>query len=92
MLEVVFKVVPDPDHKYSKRPLKDNQRIALVVPVKVGISSDTHYEVLGGLSEGDDIVVGSYKAISRELKHEQVVEISEQPGKSKDKPAAPETK
>ncbi len=92
LLEVVFKVVPDPDHKYSKRPLKDNQRIALVVPVKVGISSDTHYEVLGGLSEGDDIVVGSYKAISRELKHEQVVEISEQPGKSKDKPAAPETK
>ena len=92
MLEVVFKVVPDPDHEYSKRPLKDNQRIALVVPVKVGISSDTHYEVLGGLSEGDDIVVGSYKAISRELKHEQVVEISEQPGKSKDKPAAPETK
>ncbi|NOZ74863.1 MAG: efflux RND transporter periplasmic adaptor subunit [FCB group bacterium] len=82
LLEVVFKVAPDPDREFSKRPLKENQRIALVSPVKVGISSDTHYEVLSGLEEGDEVVTGSYKAISRELNHGQVVEVP--PAKEKD--------
>ncbi len=82
MLEVVFKVVPDSDHEFSKRPLEENQRIALVVPVKVGISSDTHYEILSGLNEGDEVVTGSYKAISRELVHGQVVEVPTEKGKS----------
>ena len=35
--------------------------------MKVGISSDTHYELLSGLDEGEEIVTGSYKAISKDL-------------------------
>ena len=36
--------------------------------VKLGISSDTHYEILTGLSEGEEIVVGNYRAVSKELR------------------------
>ena len=38
-----------------------------VVPVKIGISDDNFWEVTDGLKEGDEIVVGGYGAISREL-------------------------
>lgn len=38
-----------------------------VVPVKIGISDDDFWEITDGLKEGDEIVVGSYKAISRDL-------------------------
>ena len=44
-------------------------------PVKVGISSETDYEVLSGLIEGDEIIIGNYKAISRELKHNALVKV-----------------
>lgn len=86
LLEVVFKVAPDPDHEFSKRPLKENQRIALVAPVKVGISSETHFEILSGLQEGDEVITGSYKAISRELNHGQIVENSLPQEKAAEKP------
>jgi len=41
--------------------------IAKVVPVETGISDDTNIEIIAGLQEGDVVVSGSYKAISREL-------------------------
>jgi len=37
------------------------------VPVKIGISDDNYWEVTGGLIEGDEIVSGGYRAISRDL-------------------------
>ncbi len=37
-------------------------------PVTVGISSSNFYEITDGLEEGELLVVGNYKAISRELK------------------------
>ena len=46
-----------------------------VRPVKVGISSETDYEIISGLIEGDEIVIGNYKAISRELKHNALVKV-----------------
>jgi len=36
-------------------------------PVKVGIAGEKHFEVIGGLKEGEKIVAGTYQAI-RELK------------------------
>jgi HlyD family secretion protein len=36
--------------------------------VKTGISSDVDYEVLEGVSEGDNIVVGPYRALAKDLK------------------------
>jgi HlyD family secretion protein len=36
-------------------------------PVKIGISDDNFWEVIDGLKEGQEIVTGSYHAISRDL-------------------------
>ena len=35
--------------------------------VRTGIQSDTHIEIKSGLGDGDQVVVGSYRAISRDL-------------------------
>ncbi len=37
------------------------------VPVKIGISDDNYWEITDGLHEGDEIVTGNYRAISRDL-------------------------
>jgi HlyD family secretion protein len=37
------------------------------VPVKIGIFDDDYYEITDGLKEGDEIVIGGYHAISRDL-------------------------
>lgn len=47
----------------KKAPEKVVQR-----QVELGISSDTHYQIVGGLKEGEEIVIGNYKAVSKELK------------------------
>jgi HlyD family secretion protein len=52
MVEVVF--------------LKDNER-AKMVPVKLGISDDSYWEITEGLEEGQEIVSGGHRAISRDL-------------------------
>src|SRR5215510_1030486 len=41
-------------------------------PVKVGIAGEKHFEVIGGLKEGEKIVAGTYQAI-RELKDGTIV-------------------
>ena len=43
--------------------------------MKVGISSNTHYEILEGLKEGEEIVIGNYKALSKLLKHNMKVNV-----------------
>ena len=37
------------------------------VPVKIGISDDTFWEITDGLKDGDEIVTGGFKAIGRDL-------------------------
>jgi HlyD family secretion protein len=37
------------------------------VPIKIGVSDDNFWEITGGLKEGDEIVTGGYRAISRDL-------------------------
>jgi HlyD family secretion protein len=59
----------------SFKKAKKGTKYVHVRPVKVGISSETDYEVLSGLNEGDKIVTGSYKSISRELKHNALVKL-----------------
>jgi HlyD family secretion protein len=38
-----------------------------MVPVKIGISDDSYWEITDGLKEGDEVVSGGYRAISRDL-------------------------
>jgi HlyD family secretion protein len=41
--------------------------------VKTGISDDTHIEIIEGLTGGEEVVTGGYKAISRELDEDKKV-------------------
>ena len=40
---------------------------AKMVPVKIGISDDNYWEITDGLIEGQEVVSGGFKAITREL-------------------------
>jgi HlyD family secretion protein len=57
--------------KESPRPmdvvfvLKGNRVEA--VPVKIGICDDNYWEITDGLTNGEEIVIGGYRAISRDL-------------------------
>ena len=42
---------------------------AQMVKVTTGISDDTYMEIKSGVQPGDEVVAGSYSAISRKLKH-----------------------
>ena len=82
-VEVVFLI----NNKTSDIEIEKASKGDLIVlqkEVEVGISSDTHFEVIKGLEEGDHIVTGSYKAISKELKDSSLVEIKSEL-KEKDK-------
>lgn len=52
--------------------------------VKTGIQSDTHIEILEGLSEGDEIVIGNYRAISKDLSNGSQVVVKNGNGNGKD--------
>jgi HlyD family secretion protein len=40
---------------------------AKMVPVKIGISDDSYWEITDGLQEGQEIISGGYRAVSRDL-------------------------
>jgi HlyD family secretion protein len=48
---------------------------AIAKQVRTGIQSDEYIEILEGLEEGDEVVTGSYRAISRDLENGAVVTI-----------------
>ena len=53
----------------KEKKYKRGSQFVHIRPVNVGISSETHYELINGLDENDLIVIGNYKAVSKELKH-----------------------
>ncbi len=52
---------------------------AVARQVKTGIQSDEFIEILDGLAEGDEVVSGSYRAISRDLENGSTVTINRNP-------------
>jgi HlyD family secretion protein len=57
---------------------------AKMVPVKRGISDENYVEIVDGLKEGQEVVSGGYKAISRELEDGKKIKIGpakNEPGK-----------
>lgn len=54
--------------------VKDGDRVRMV-PVKRGISDDNYTEITEGLEEGQDVVSGGFKAISRELEDGKKIRI-----------------
>jgi HlyD family secretion protein len=63
--------------------VKEGDKVKLV-PVETGIADNTHIEIKKGIKAGDEVVSGSYAAISRKLKDGMVVQI-EKPKKDQDK-------
>lgn len=60
--------------KKSKEAAKPTEVVFIVdgdhvkmVPVKIGISDDSYWEIVEGLKEGDEVVSGGYRAIGRDL-------------------------
>jgi len=76
--------------KDSKRPemievafcVENNKSV--MKPVKLGISDDTHYVVLSGLEEGDNVITGPFRVLSRTLKDDELVEFEEKQKENKD--------
>jgi HlyD family secretion protein len=61
----------DKKSKEGAKPIEvvfiaDGER-AKMVPVKIGISDDSYWEIVEGLKEGDEVVSGGYRAIGRDL-------------------------
>ncbi len=54
---------------------------AQMVKVTTGIADDTSMEIKSGIKEGDEVISGSYSAISRKLKDGAKVTIDKEPAK-----------
>ncbi len=54
---------------------------AAVRPVKLGISDDTHYAVLSGVSEGEWVITGPFKILNKTLKDGDPVHRKKKSGK-----------
>jgi HlyD family secretion protein len=64
---------------------------AKMVPVKIGISDDNYWEITEGLKEGQEIISGGYRAISRDLEDGKKIKKGP-PAGEKDKEGQPEKK
>ncbi|WP_456443320.1 efflux RND transporter periplasmic adaptor subunit [Caldithrix abyssi] len=51
---------------------------AVIKPVKLGISDDTHYAVLSGLQEGDEVITGPFRVLTKTLKNGQAVRVKQE--------------
>jgi HlyD family secretion protein len=60
---------------------------AKMIPVKIGISDDNYWEITDGLSEGQEVVSGSFRAITRELEDGKKIHKGPAAGENKDKEA-----
>lgn len=57
----------------------DDESRTRIVEVETGIADDSHYVILSGVSVGDEVVTGPYRAVSRTLEPGELVEEREPP-------------
>ena len=79
-IDVVF-VLED---GFEGRKAEEGEKYALIRSVKVGISGENYYAVQSGIEEGEKIVVGGYRVLSKELNHGDLVIIKNQKENSVD--------
>lgn len=87
----------DPDAKEKEGNKTDDNNLEVIfvtdsaadtvkmVPVKTGLQDDTYIEVLSGVSDGEEIVVGPYSAISRKLKSGSEINTKKEEDKKEEK-------
>lgn len=76
---------PSASEEESKKPKTAPKQIEVVFvveggvakmrPVVTGISSETDIEILSGVKEDEQVVTGSYRVLSKELKHGTAVKV-----------------
>ena len=73
------KNINDKSNKKNKKPVEvvfvEKNNLAKMKKVKTGISDDTYMEIKKGLQEGENVIVGPYRAISKELEDSSKVRI-----------------
>jgi HlyD family secretion protein len=58
----------------------EGEGTAVARQVKTGIQSDDMIEIVSGIDIGDQVITGSYRAISADLKNGQTVSVNNEPG------------
>lgn len=58
--------------------------MAVARPVKTGIQSESHIEILDGIKENDEVVVGNFRAISKILENGSKVKVDNEKKPNKD--------
>lgn len=69
----------------SNRQDEDFRRVVFInedgyakrVEVETGISDNTHIQILSGVREGDEVVTGNYRILSRELQDGDKIKVNE---------------
>ncbi|HRE40915.1 MAG TPA: efflux RND transporter periplasmic adaptor subunit [Ignavibacteria bacterium] len=79
----------DLDNKKKNKPqevifIVQNDR-SIIKNVKTGISNDTYIEITEGVNEGEIVVKGSFKAITKELENDTKVKVNNDTKKDKAK-------
>ena len=67
--------------KLAKVVCVKNGNKAHMVKVTTGIADDSYMEIKSGIQPGDEVISGSYSAISRKLKDNAKVTIEKPPAK-----------
>tara|TARA_B100001123_G_scaffold266317_1_gene296483 strand:- start:1034 stop:1954 length:921 start_codon:yes stop_codon:yes gene_type:complete len=73
-VDVVFVLVDE----FEDEKALDDEKIALVKPVDVGLSSEDYYSVKSGVQENELIVTGRYRVLSKKLQHGMRVNYEEE--------------
>ncbi len=71
------------EEKFECVFVKNNDEAKLRV-VKTGIQDDTNIEIVSGLKEGDEIIIGPYSVVSKTLKPGDKIEVKSDKKKSDD--------
>jgi HlyD family secretion protein len=51
------------------------ENVAKVRKVKTGITGETEIEILDGVKEGETVITGSYRILSKEIKHDSQIKV-----------------
>ena len=78
------KVAPKSDKKFECVFVKVGDKAKIRI-VKTGIQDDTNIEILSGLQKGDEVIVGPYITVSKDLNSGDKVKIAEKKGIEKKK-------
>ena len=68
-IDVVFILVDN----FNGKETAEGEKYAIVKPVDTGLSSENYYAIKAGVDEGDIIVTGRYRVLSKELQHGMIV-------------------